>query len=98
MSKKRRSCYAPVREAAGAHKSCPVVLEPGNGPPRLAGHGFCWRTKSGDYIRHPSAYSKVGRSNMVYHGSTLRVEVGLDWLAAHAPEVIAHIVIERLGG
>jgi hypothetical protein len=61
------------------HKNIPIVLISGNSPPKLTGESFCWRTNGGTYISHPSAYSKVGWSNMNYCCSTLRIEVGENW-------------------
>jgi hypothetical protein len=51
--------------------------------PMLVGRGYHWETKGGRDVRHPSAYSKKGWSNLVYCHSTLRVEVGNKWLEAN---------------
>lgn len=71
-----------ARQAAGAHASCPVELIDGNAAPTIRGESFHWETMGGRRIYHPSAYSRRGWSNMRYVGSTIRVEVGRDWLAA----------------
>lgn len=69
-----------VRKAAGAHSNCRVEVIDGQREPMVAGlHGH-YRTKAGDFIRHPSAYSRRGWSNMVYVASTVRVVVGQDWI------------------
>ena len=36
----------------------------------VKGERFYWTNKSGDIIRHPSAYSIKGFSSMVYHHAT----------------------------
>jgi hypothetical protein len=70
-----------VRKAANASRNnIPVKVVPGPAAPQELGEGFCYRTKGGELIRHPSAYGRKGRSNMVYHCSNLRVEVGEEWL------------------
>lgn len=72
-----------AREAAGAHRSCPVDVVEGDAAPRLTGESWYFRTRGGAHIRHPSAYSRRGWSNMVYESSTLAVAVGREWLEAH---------------
>lgn len=69
-----------VRMLAGAHKSMPVEVHEGDFKPVMKGVGFRWETKGGRSIYHPSSYRKLGWSNMVYHASTYRVEVGEKWL------------------
>lgn len=71
-----------AREAAGAHRSCPVEIIAGDAAPRMTGESWCFRTRGGTRIMYPSAYSRSGWSNMVYDPSTLSVEVGRDWLQA----------------
>lgn len=68
-----------AREAAGAHRSCPVAIVEGDQAPALTGETWYWRTRGGTRISHPSAYSRSGWSSMVYEPSTLIVEVGRDW-------------------
>lgn len=57
-----------------------VVMVPGDCEPSQAGRNGHYRTRGGSYIRFPSAYSRKGRGDMVYHASTRIVEVGADWL------------------
>lgn len=57
----------------------PVTLTEGDTPPMLRGESWHYETRGGSVIRHPSAYSRVGWSNMVYKGSTRQVFVGQDW-------------------
>lgn len=72
-----------VRIAANASRNnLPVEIVEGNSEPTEKGRSWHYETKGGTYIAHPSAYSKFGWSNMVYVGSTRRVEVGYGWLAA----------------
>lgn len=67
----------PMADIGGYH------VEPGDNPPELAGKRRSWHyeTSGGSYIRHPSAYSKVGWSNMVYcPAQRYTVTCGIDWL------------------
>lgn len=70
-----------VRRAASARNNIPVVfLKDSDKEPAEVGHGYHYCTKGGTIIDHPSAYSRSGWSNMVYVGSTIRVEVGVKWI------------------
>jgi hypothetical protein len=60
----------------------PVVVIDGLSAPRQRGDHYHYETRGGERISHPSAYSKRGWSNMIYCCSTIRVEVGRDWLVA----------------
>jgi hypothetical protein len=69
-----------ARKVAGDYShSRPVEIVAGDAAPKEQGMGFCWRTRGGDLIRYPSAYSRKGRSNMIYCPSECRVVVGADW-------------------
>jgi hypothetical protein len=60
-------------------------FEDGNAAPVLEGsrESYEFRTRGGSVIHHPSAYSKRGWSNMVYHSASwYTVTCGLGWLAA----------------
>lgn len=67
-------------EANCSGKSYPIVDVDGFDAPAVAGESWHYETKGGRRIHHPSAYSKNGWSNMVYIGSTKRIEVGRGWL------------------
>jgi hypothetical protein len=55
----------------------PVEVVPGAQAPSVAGETYYWTTPSGKTIvRHPNAYGW----RTLYWPSTLRVEVGADWL------------------
>ena len=60
----------------------PVVVVDGDKAPELAGEGPRHTTRTGKPIYNPNAYARKGRSSMVYHASTARVEVGRGWLVA----------------
>lgn len=62
----------------------PVDVIEGDFPPQVTGESHCYKTRGGKPIYYPSAYSKKGWSNMVYHNSTISIEVGSDWLKRHA--------------
>lgn len=72
----------------GRRIDCPIHLVTDGSlssyPPVPMGSSWCYRTKGGAIIRHPSAYRRAGYSNMVYHPSTRRLVVGLRWLANRA--------------
>ena len=74
-----------IRAAAGARPHVPVVVVvPGSdAAPTLEGERWHFTTRSGRLILHPQAYSRRGWSNMFYSPSTLRVEVGDQWVAEH---------------
>ena len=58
----------------------PVKIIPkSDDPPQFKGESWGWETKGGRYIRYPSAYRKIGWSNMMYRQSTLHIEVGEKW-------------------
>ena len=54
---------------------CPVEIVPGDLPPRRTGRSYYHTNKSGDIIRHPSAYRKA-YGHPIYHASSLAVVVG----------------------
>ena len=71
---------AYVRQQAKAGTANPIHIVEGAAEPQYLGECGYHTTPSGKTIvRHPNAY----KWPTVYHGSTLRVEVGRDWLAAH---------------
>jgi hypothetical protein len=73
------------RYARASHVSS-VKIESGNRPPRVTSGGSGgWFTKGGTPISHPSAYSKIGWSNMEYRTNDEVVSVGFDWLAKKLP-------------
>lgn len=72
-----------IRKIANAHNSCPIKIIHGDSPPEMVGKSYHYTTKGGSVIYHPSAYSKKGWSNMIYVNSTIRVEVGDNWLLSH---------------
>ena len=68
-----------VRQAANARNNCPIKIVNGNVAPIIKGHHFYWSNKSGDVIRYPNAYKRAW-GKPIYNHSTIRVEVGSDWL------------------
>ena len=68
-----------IREIAGARNNCPVRIVKGDSPPTLLGKGYHYTNKSGNIIRHLNAYKKAW-GKPIYVNSTIRVEVGADWL------------------
>lgn len=68
-----------ARAVAGAHATMPVVVVAGTTAPTIEGESYYWTTPSGKTrVRHPNAYGWRTR----YWPSTLRVEVGIEWLLA----------------
>lgn len=57
-----------------------IEVVDGNKSPSVEGNSYHYTTRGGRYIRYPSAYAKVGRSNMVYVNSDQRIVVGKEWI------------------
>lgn len=73
-----------VRKSCGCSgKSYPIEINEGGNPPDLLGNRWHYKTKGGRKIYHPSAYSKKGWGNMRYVSSTIRIEVGTEWVMEH---------------
>lgn len=72
-----------IRETAGNINARPLTIKLKNGksPPEIVGESYCWKTIGGRDIYYPIAYSKRGWSSMVYHPSSLEIEVGMGWRA-----------------
>jgi hypothetical protein len=60
--------------------SSPIVYVDGFEEPRVGGSSWHFETKNGTWIRHPGAYAKKGRRNMVYVRSTRHITVGAGWV------------------
>lgn len=58
-----------------------TVISESTDAPVVCGTKWHYTTKGGKPIMYPSAYMRRGSSNMVYHPSTLRVEVGEWWIS-----------------
>lgn len=79
MSKQVRSV---IRRAVSVRQTnIKIVIVPGAATPAVAGHGWHYETRGGDFIRHPAAYMRRGFSNMRYIASTRRIEVGAAYVA-----------------
>jgi hypothetical protein len=78
----RTAAVRSIRAMFHARPNLPVYLTDDTTPPSNPGHGWRYETRGGTVIDHPSAYSRRGWSNMVYVGSTDRIEVGRAWLKA----------------
>lgn len=71
-----------LRQQAGTTGTQPVFAIDGAAEPELVGEGFYHTTPSGKTrVNHPNAYGW----RTWYHHSTMRIEVGADWLAEYAP-------------
>ena len=68
-----------IRKSVGANNNTPVHIIEGNMPPKLRGKIWHYTNKSGDIIHHPNAY-RAAWGKPIYIRSTIRVEVGSDWL------------------
>jgi len=66
---------ADLRRKLGVHRGCRIEETATVTEPCIFGTGYHWTTRGGSPIRHPSAYARSGWSNMVYHASTIRIEV-----------------------
>jgi len=83
-----------ARAACGAHASCRVEIVPGDASPAMEGDGFHYTTPGGRSVYHPNAYRRAW-GKPVYHGSTIRVEVGEEWVREQCQ---ADITAEELAG
>jgi hypothetical protein len=63
----------------GGYSAAPIELEDNKLPPYWKGHSFHFENKSGDLIRHPTAYRKAW-GKPIYIRSTRRIVVGKDWV------------------
>jgi hypothetical protein len=77
-----RQYRAWIRTVARAPHYAPIQIVDGAKPPTKEGESFYFTNRSGTLVSHPSAYAKKGWSSLCYHGSTLRVEVGKEWMEA----------------
>lgn len=79
-TKAGRELRSRIRRAAGepAGSTTPIQVVPGWAPPRVVGEPGWWSYPGGTRIRHLSAARRHGR--VVYHRSTIRIEVGHRWL------------------
>lgn len=92
-----RSLKRRIRQTAGANTAMPLIVVEEDILPTVKGEGFHYETMGGQHITYPSAYGKVGWSNMRYITSTLRIEVGLDWIRQNMTEKEAvQIATEKL--
>ena len=82
MPKRPIKLSSKIRKHLGLdeHSRIPVCVVGGSQEPTIVGESWGWETRTGIPIRHPTAYSKVGWSSMVYRASTKRIEVGEEWL------------------
>jgi hypothetical protein len=68
-------------QAPHAETYAPIVVVDGTQAPQRRGTGYYFETPSGQICHHPNAYRRAfGRP--IYCASTVRVEVGREWLAA----------------
>jgi len=82
VSPRHASQYrAWLRAQAGAKSYAPIVVVDGSQTPKRAGRSYYWETPSGAICRHPNAYRRAF-GHPIYCASTVRVEVGREWLAA----------------
>ena len=96
MARKRHYWY-PIRKLAGAPWNCAVVVvNDSDDAPKLTGEGPHYETMGGKHIAYPTAYAKVGWSNMRYCHSSREVHVGREWLRVNMPDVLAAWTVERV--
>ncbi len=65
------------RNVRGCGRNIDVEISAEHDEPCIAGDSWCYKTRGGRVIDHPSAYSKTGWSNMIYHASTRRLACGV---------------------
>lgn len=80
-ARRAREYRSWVRRQVNAPSHVQICVVPGSAAPALLGHFGHYTTRSGKPVRHPNAYRRAW-GKPVYHASTIRVEVGSDWLVA----------------
>lgn len=70
-----------IRDLAGVPSHYPVVVDPSEDLPKVAGVGYRHETPSGELVRHPNAYRQAF-GKPVYVASTRRVVVGVEFARA----------------
>ena len=78
--------HAPTRGSKPTNAY--ILVEDGDSKPRWAGNGYGYQTRGGRPIYHPSAYSKIGWSNMVYVPSDRHIIVGRKFLSQLEIDII----------
>lgn len=71
-----------VKVLADAHPSTPIEVVEGSKSPTLEGERAHYTTQAGSRVWSPSAYRKRCFKPLIRVCSTLRVEVGVDWLVS----------------
>ncbi len=94
---KTKTIWSRIRKQVEAPSNTKCIVLDGNFEPVLKGSKSYYKTKAGEIIRTPKAYRKVGWGNMLYYPSTLRVEVGKDWIAQNITnKELSLLVAERI--
>jgi hypothetical protein len=75
-----KTISACLRSELNSGNYTPIIVVKGNQGPHYVGSSWSYKTKTGKPIYHPNAYHKKGWSSMEYHKSTLRIEVGCDYI------------------
>jgi hypothetical protein len=78
-----------ARKYLGDKSNRPVEIVAGLAEPSYVGERAHHTTRGGEPIAYPSAYSRKGWSNMIYHRSTLRIIVGSWWISQAAKTWLA---------
>ena len=69
------------KEAKTTWRTCPIwIVINGCFTPEFKGEPGYYTNRKGERIWYPNAYKRKGWNNMSYHPSTLRVEVGWEWI------------------
>lgn len=75
-------------EARASNATCPVEVIPGDSAPREVGKAAYYTTAGGKPVYHPNAYRRAW-GKCVRHCSTIRVEVGEEWISEHVGQATA---------
>lgn len=94
---KTKTIWNRIRKQVEAPSNTTCIVLDGNFEPVLKGSKHHYKTKAGEIIKNPKAYRKIGWKNMIYCPSTLRVEVGKDWIAQNITDKeLSLLVTERI--
>jgi len=74
---RRVRCALGGRRITGCGRNDEVEILAEHTEPCITGQSWCYKTRGGKIIDHPSAYRQKGWSSMVYHASTRRLACGV---------------------
>lgn len=81
-----------ARRAVNVRDYIPVIVTNDVNAPKLTGSYGGYYTRGGTPVTYPSAYAKVGWSNLIYKKSTIAVKVPIQWAEECASKHFCKVV------